>query len=108
MVLKKKNMSDLIIKAGYRCELIEDIEKMHRQENKNRYKKFKLKRVQILNQINVCKDLIGNYNRLINNAEKKSVELKNAEAVLGDLYTNILAEAISKFGLNSKEVEMLK
>ena len=58
-------------------------------------------------QIEMCKKLIEEYNRILGEADKKSTEIKEAEESLGDMFTRVLAGGVSIFGVDSNEVEEL-
>jgi len=61
----------------------------------------------ISNQIEICNKLIEEYNNILGAADKKSKELNNAEEILSDMYTRVLAGSKSIFGVDSNEVKEL-
>lgn len=66
-----------------------------------------LTKTEMKRQIEECKMLINEYNNMLLEADKKSVEVKLAEEMLGEYFTRVLAGAKSIFGVDSDEVEAL-
>ena len=69
--------------------------------------KDKLNSKEILKQINECKRLMKEYNKILDLADSKSFEIKKAELKLLSLNSRVLSGGKSKFGNNSTELKTL-
>ncbi|MCC7159011.1 MAG: hypothetical protein IT281_05695, partial [Ignavibacteria bacterium] len=63
--------------------------------------------VEMLKQIEECRQLIIEYNSMIEMVDERSAAIRKAEEKLGDYFTRVLAGGRSIFGVDSDEVEEL-
>lgn len=107
MALRKRNPSSKVTKAEKRLEAMNELERKHEKAINYGGEQNPLSTSVMRAQIKECKILINEYNDMLNHADNKSIEIRDAEEKLGDLYTRVLAGAKSIFGVDSDEVEVL-
>ena len=107
MALRKRNPSSKVTKAEKRLEAMNELDLKHEKEINYGGEQNPLSTTVIRVQIEECKILINEYNDMLKHADFKSIEIRDAEEKLGDLYTRVLAGAKSIFGVDSDEVEAL-
>ncbi|RPI19274.1 MAG: hypothetical protein EHM58_02125 [Ignavibacteriae bacterium] len=66
-----------------------------------------LTKVHFNRQIDLCKHLLSEYNEILSKADEKAVKIKEAEGILSDMFTSVLAGAISRFGIDAHEINLL-
>lgn len=107
MALRKRNPSSKVTKAEIRLDAMKKMDTQHERIINYGGDHNPLTKTEMSNQIEVCKTMINEYNHILENADKKSLEIKLAEEKLGDYYTRVLAGGKSIFGVDSDEIASL-
>jgi hypothetical protein len=107
MALRKRNPSSKVIKAEKRLVAMKIMDSQHEKMINYGGDHNPLTTLEMRGQIEECKMLINEYNKILEDADRKSHEIRLSEEKLGDYYTRVLAGAKSIFGVDSDEVEAL-
>ncbi len=107
MALRKRKPSTRITKAEIRLDAMEKMDIQHDRILNYGGEQNPVTKTEMRKQIEECKMLINEYNYILEMADKKSEEIRQAEEKLGDLFTRVLAGAKSIFGVDSDEVAEL-
>lgn len=107
MALRKRGTSAKVIKAEKRLEAMKGIVAAQGKTINYGGEQNPLSETEMTRTIEECTVLINEYNQLLELADAKAVQIKQAEEKLGDLYTRVLAGAKSIFGVDSDEVSAL-
>jgi hypothetical protein len=107
MALRKRGTSAKVIKAEKRLEAMKGINAAQGKSINYGGEQNPLSESEMRNSIDECLMLINEYNHLLELADAKAVQIKQAEEKLGDYYTRVLAGAKSIFGVDSDEVSAL-
>jgi len=107
MALRKRSTSEKITKAEKRLEAMKRINDVQGKRVNYGGEQNPLSETEMRNSIDECRVLIDEYNHMLELADAKAVQIKQAEEKLGDYYTRVLAGAKSIFGVDSDEVTEL-
>ncbi len=107
MALRKRNPSSKVTKAEIRLEAMIKMDTQHERIINYGGDHNPLTKTEMSNQIEECRMLINEYNRILEKADQKSLEIRLSEEKLGDYYTRVLAGAKSIYGVDSDEVAEL-
>lgn len=107
MALRKRISSIKIAKAAKRLEAMLKIDKRYDKNINYGWEPNPLTASDFNVQIEECKKLINEYNAALEIADSHARDLKDAESILGDLFTRVLAGGKSIFGVDSLEVAEL-
>jgi len=107
MALRKRKSIIKLEKALTRLEAMNIIDLRYGKHINYGWEQNPLTIVELSNQIEKCKKLVNEYNGALEIADKKALELKNAENLLGEFFTRVLAGGKSIFGVDSFEVTEL-
>jgi hypothetical protein len=107
MALRKRKTTPIVEKAEIRLSAMKKIDNTICNEIDYGGPGNTLTNAHFSQQINLCKKLVGEYNNILSIADVKALEIKNAERLLSDMYTSILAGAISRFGIDAEEITLL-
>jgi len=107
MALRKRQPSLKIRKAAERYEAMKKIDEQNTKVINYGGENNPLTNADMLSKINECKDLMNEYNSLLEEADEKAKQLAVAEEELGEFFTRVLAGGKSIFGVDSDEVELL-
>lgn len=107
MALKKRSISLKIKKAQQRAKAMNEIDIRYGKIINYGWELNPLTKSEIDEQIKHCTVLTNDYNNALEIADKKALDLKQAEETLGELYTRVLAGGKSIFGVDSDEVTQL-
>ena len=107
MALRKRNSSIKIANAAKRHEAMINIDKRYDKTINYGWELNPLTASDFYAQIEECKKLINEYNAALEIADRRARDLKDAETLLGDLFTRVLAGGKSIFGVDSTEVAEL-
>ena len=107
MALRKRISSIKIAKAAKRHEAMINIDKRYDKTINYGWEPNPLTASDFYVQIEECKKLIKEYNAALEIADRRARDLKDAETILGDLFTRVLAGGKSIFGVDSPEVKEL-
>jgi hypothetical protein len=107
MALKKRKPGIIVRKSEKRLKGMMKIDKSHDSpieyggfDNALTSKNFKT-------QIELCLQLNSEYNNALKIADIKSVNLREAEMNLSDMYARVLSGCVSKFGSDAEEITIL-
>lgn len=107
MALRKRNSSIKIANAAKRHEAMIKIDMRYDKTINYGWEPNPLTASDFNAQIEECKKLISEYNAALEIADSHARDLKDAETILGDLFTRVLAGGKSIFGVDSPEVKEL-
>ncbi|HCN38326.1 MAG TPA: hypothetical protein DIS94_11525 [Bacteroidetes bacterium] len=107
MALRKRNSSIKIANAAKRHEAMINIDKRYDKNINYGWKPNPLTASDFIAQIEECKKLICEYNAALEIADRRARDLNDAETLLGDLFTRVIAGGKSIFGVDSPEVKEL-
>ena len=107
MALRKRNPSSKVTKAETRLEAMKKMDTQHERIINYGGEQNPLTTTEMSTQIEECRMLINEYNKILEKADRKSGEIKQAEEKLGNLFTRVLAGGKSIFGVDSDEVAAL-
>lgn len=107
MALRKRISSIKIAKATKRLEAMINIDKRYYKTINYGWEPNPLTVSEMNAQIEECRKLINEYNAALEIADSHARDLKDAETLLGDLFTRVLAGGKSIFGVDSLEVAEL-
>jgi hypothetical protein len=104
MALRKRKHSLKITKAETRLEAMKGINAAHGKMINYGGEQYPLSETEVSNKIEECRVLINENNQMLEFADAKAVQIKQAEEKLCDYYTRVLSCAKSIFGVDSDEV----
>ncbi|MBZ0202972.1 MAG: hypothetical protein K8I03_08155 [Ignavibacteria bacterium] len=107
MALRRRNPSAKVTKAEKRLEAMKKIDLRNNRQINYGGDNNPLTSVEMLKQIEECRQLIIEYNSMIEMVDERSAAIRKAEEKLGDYFTRVLAGGRSIFGVDSDEVEEL-
>lgn len=107
MALRKRKPTPIVEKAIIRFTAMKKIDENMCREIDYGGPGIPLTKTQFSFQINLCKQLLSEYNEILSKADEKAVKIKEAERILSDMYTSVLAGAISRFGIDAHEINLL-
>lgn len=107
MPLRKRKYSLKIAKALKRLEAMQNIDMRYDKNINYGWEQNPLTAKDLKGQIEECRMLIDEYNTALETADAKAIQINNAEILLGELYTRVLAGGKSIFGIDGPEVAEL-